>query len=120
LIFVALGLTFSLIRIEEVRRLLVVTASLLLSGTYIIYSIFIFSSSDAKKIYQKRIFHDEDSSKGWICPKCSSKMLFSFACWNCGFKKADLSKPEQLSEKENDKIEKYLKKKTEEGEIGNA
>ena len=47
-------------------------------------------------------------------------MLFSFACWNCGFKKADLNKPEQLSEKENDKIEKYLRKKTEEGEIGNA
>src|SRR5574341_2305709 len=44
LIFILLNLAYSLIRIEEVQKLLTLAGSLLFSAGYVTYSLFIFSS----------------------------------------------------------------------------
>jgi DNA-directed RNA polymerase subunit RPC12/RpoP len=90
-----------------------ISGSLLFLGGYSIYSLFAFTSKDIKTIYQKRVFQDEYATPGWICPKCSNKMVFSIACWNCGFKKEDLNKPTQVLKSEDDKLDSYLHKKNE-------
>jgi hypothetical protein len=40
-------------------------------------------------------------------------MVFSIACWNCGFKKEDLNKPVQTLKSEDDKLDAPLHKKNE-------
>ena len=111
LIFILLGLTYSLIRINEINKLLMISGSLFFVGGYSIYGLFAFSSKDIKAIYQKKVFQDEYGTPSWTCPICSNKMVFSIACWNCGFKKEDLNKPMQTLKSEDDKQETSLHKK---------
>jgi len=115
LIFILLGLAYSLIRINEINKLLMISGSLFFVGGYSIYSLFTFSSKNIKTIYQKKVFQDEYGTPSWICPKCSNKMVFSIACWNCGFKKEDLNKPMQTLKSEDDKLDASLHKKNETG-----
>lgn len=125
LITILSGLAYSLIRIEEVRSLLRVTGSLVFTGGYVTYSLFILSSVKKRKLFRKAPYRDPCLPEGWICPKCSSKMLFSVACWNCGFKVEDLNKPQNAAaplpgKPETGKIDSYIRRKKGEGGVGNA
>lgn len=119
LISTSAGLIYKLYVTEEFRTSCFNAGAFSLAAIYLIYSLFILASQSVKSHYQKVIPRDPYDPEGWICPKCSSKMVFAVTCWNCGFKQEDLLKPsdpeivESKNQKktEENKIDSYLKKK---------
>ncbi|MBI1883970.1 MAG: hypothetical protein HYS08_07180 [Chlamydiae bacterium] len=109
------GFVLSL-NIEEVSKLIGVLSSLSFTFLYLVYGLSLFSSKKMNEFYQPRFYIHEDFEEGWKCPKCSSKMVFSVICWNCGLKKEDLDKPIPAASQvePSNPIDTYIKKKKEE------
>ena len=91
-------------------------AAMAFSELYVIWSLIFLSKPGIKSFFEKEKQLDLEFPESWICPKCSGRMRFSIACWNCGFKKEDLGKSllSEASEKESNKLDSYLQKKREE------
>ncbi len=102
---------------EDTRSLWWILSALILGIIYFIYSLLTFTSQVAKSYYKTETPRDPYNPEGWICPKCSSKMVFAIKCWNCEFKRgedkrtidSEILKPSTT--KEDNKIDSYLKKK---------
>ncbi len=101
---------------EDIHTLWWILSSLALGIIYFIYSLLTFTSQAAKSYYKTETPQDPYDPEGWICPKCSSKMVFATKCWNCEFKRGEdeksidskFSKPSTT--KEDNKIDSYIRR----------
>lgn len=114
------GLIYQIYITEDFNIIVWILSVLILGIIYFIYSLLIFTSQPAKSYYKTEAPRDPYDPEGWICPKCSSKMVFATKCWNCEFQRGEDAKPINLKSlkpsmtEENDKIDSYLKKKGDE------
>lgn len=89
LLAVLIALGYYLSGVDGVDHSVSKTGALAIAGLYLAYSMFTLSSKAVKAAYVKARPIDPYAVEGWTCPKCSSHMKFSVACWNCGVKKEE-------------------------------